>query len=98
MTCTLRFRDDGRDVLTSAWTARSIKGNDKETDVRYNWGAPTLSFFSSATALEDVVLRLPFNSFAAYVDDCKKRGETADLRDENIPKVIRDYPSPVPTR
>lgn len=82
MSCTLRFNHAGWDVMTDSWTAGTYHG--KQTEVHYVWNSGDKSAAS-------VTLPLPFNTFAAYVEECQKSNVTADLRGENLKKVAQNY-------
>ena len=88
----LLFNDGKWDILTNAWSAASKGGNS--TEVCYGWAIGSSGFGDSATGVERITLKVPFNVFAAYAADCERKSEIIDLSDTNMPRVLASYPGP----
>ncbi|GEM_PF-3081148 len=85
MSTTILFNDCGWDVMSNSWTAGSKGG--ESTDLYYLWGSSDSN--ACWTSLE-----IPLKTFFNYVADCQSGNRIADLREENLESIKRQYTNP----
>lgn len=87
MSCDLIFNDKARGLIVAAssgsWAAMSNDG--KVTKIVY----PSIDAISGGVIDADIMI--PFKTFLKYKRHCEKELIDADLTEENLPNVIRNY-------